>query len=63
MFEQKSLEDDAIGITYMFEVGGPILVMGRRLQPFGTSFGMPFFCFWLNSYLDLLYWHACPVNC
>ena len=32
MFEQKSLEDDAIDITDMFEVGGPSLVMGRRFQ-------------------------------
>ena len=32
MFEQKSLEDDAIGITHMFEIGGPILVIGRRFQ-------------------------------
>ena len=32
MFEQKSLEDDTIDITHMFEVGGPILVMGRRFQ-------------------------------
>ena len=32
MFEQKSLEDNAIGITHMFEIGGPILVIGRRFQ-------------------------------
>ena len=32
MFEQESLEDDAIGITHMFEIGGPILVIGRRFQ-------------------------------
>ena len=31
MFEQKSLKGDAIGITHTFEVGWPILVMGRHL--------------------------------
>ena len=31
-FEQKSLEDDAIDITNMFEVGGPSLVMGRHFK-------------------------------
>ena len=30
MLTQKSLEDDAIGITNMSEVGGPILVMGSK---------------------------------
>ena len=28
----QSLEDDAIDITDMFEVGGPSLLMGRRFQ-------------------------------
>ena len=32
MFEQKSLEDDAIDITNMFEVGGPSLVMERHFK-------------------------------
>ena len=32
MFEQESLEGDAIGITHMFEIGRPILVIGRRFQ-------------------------------
>ena len=32
MFEHKSLEDDAIDITNMFEVGLPSLVTGRHFK-------------------------------
>ena len=32
MFDQKSLEDDAIDINNMFEVGGPSSVMGRHFK-------------------------------
>ena len=39
MFEQKSLDDDAIDITGMFESGGSSLVMARR---FRTAEGNPF---------------------
>ena len=39
IFEQKSLDDDAIDITDMFESGGPSLVMARRLR---TAKGNPF---------------------
>ena len=39
IFEQKSLDDDAIDITDMFESGDPSLVMARR---FRTAKGNPF---------------------
>ena len=32
MFEQKSLEDDVIDMTDIFEVGRPSLVMGRHFE-------------------------------
>ena len=58
MFEQKSLEDDAIGITHMFEIGGPILVIGRCFQTAKCSCSEHLFAclsFAFRSILILIY--------